>query len=236
MKVPLFGLLPEEISSILDLKPGFRGGQIFSSIHRGRTDFASMTDIPGPLREELGENAAVFTTSVSETHEDDDGTKKLLIRLSDGLSIESVLLLDPAGRKTACLSTQVGCGMGCAFCRTGLMGLKRNLDAHEIVEQLIHIEMSFGEVSNVVFMGMGEPFRNSVNVKKLFQSSIIKRKNFGIRRFTISTSGIISEIETLSEFSKEIKFAVSLVSADPETRASLMPVQKAMAFSNFVMQ
>jgi len=231
MKTPLFGLLPEEIAETLNLKPAFRGRQIFSHIHRGRTDPFAMTDIPALLRERIVEKSQVFVTEVRESHEDTDGTKKLLIGLSDGKAVEAVVLLDQNGRKTACLSTQVGCGMACAFCRTGLMGLKRNLEVYEIVEEFIHLEAAFGEMDTIVFMGMGEPLNNAENVKKAI--TILHHpegRNLGMRRFTISTSGIVPEIERLHDFSKEVKLAVSLISPDPAVRASLMPVQRSYGF------
>ncbi len=232
MQIPLLGLLPEEITERLSLTPAFRGRQIFSHIHGGRTEFSAMSDLPEGLRKYLEENSQIFVTELKEVHEDEDGTRKLLIGLSDGKAVESVLLLDPNGRKTACLSTQAGCGMACAFCRTGLMGLKRNLEAHEIVEEFMRLEQAFGEVENIVFMGMGEPLNNPENVKKAI--SILHHpqgRSLGMRRFTISTSGIVPEIERLPEFSREVRLAVSLISADPGVRGSLMPVQRLFGFN-----
>jgi 23S rRNA (adenine2503-C2)-methyltransferase len=137
-------------------------------------------------------------------------------------------LQDGRGRRTACLSTQAGCGMGCAFCRTGLMGLVRNLTAHEIVEQLLHLRRETGDVGNVVFMGMGEPLLNLGQVAAAV--GVFAHRDgpgMSLRRITVSTCGIVEGIRRLAEEGPAVRLAVSLVSAVPEIRGRLMPVTRA---------
>ena len=112
------------------------------------------------IRSYYASKAPIFSTSVLETLRDPDGTVKLQVSLGEGNAVETVLLTDAAGRKTACVSCQVGCPMGCAFCQTGHIGYARNLDAGEIVEQFFHLEDAVGRLDNIVFMGMGEPLLN----------------------------------------------------------------------------
>jgi len=129
----LSGLLPEELFSSLGLDKKFRAKQIFKWVADGARDYDAMTNLPLSLRQELSAKAPIFSTSVLETLRDPDGTVKLQVSLGEGNAVETVLLTDAAGRKTACVSCQVGCPMGCAFCQTGHIGYARNLDAGEIV-------------------------------------------------------------------------------------------------------
>ena len=140
MKLPLAGLLPGEIAERLGLEAPYRGAQIFRWIHAGAPDFSAMTNLPGGLRERLDAEALVCGSVTQSRLAADDGSVKLRIGLWDGTAVEAMTLVDAGGRRTACLSTQAGCAMGCAFCRTGLMGLARNLSEAEIVEQLLLIE------------------------------------------------------------------------------------------------
>jgi 23S rRNA (adenine2503-C2)-methyltransferase len=158
---------------------------------------------------------------------DEDGSLKLQIRLRDGAAIECVLLEDIEGRKTACLSSQVGCPMGCAFCRTGSLGFLRNLGPDEILEQFHHLRDARGFISNVVFMGMGEPLLNLDNVRKAI--AILSHPQgigLSLRKITISTSGIIPGILNLASDGPPVRLAVSVTSANPELRTKLMPVNK----------
>ena len=154
------GSLPEQISKITGGGPAYRGRQIFEWIWKGVQTFEQMTNLPAGLRNELDDRLSLYSSKILEKHEDNDNTVKLLIELHDGARIETVLLTDETGRRTACLSSQVGCAMGCRFCRTALMGLKRNLRSEEIIEQFLHLKNSYGEISNIVYMGMGEPLNN----------------------------------------------------------------------------
>jgi 23S rRNA (adenine2503-C2)-methyltransferase len=225
---PLAGLLPDGIASALGLEPNFRGRQVFRWIHRGVESFAGMSDLPAALRSTLDERARILTSRVETRSASEDGSVKLRIRLHDGAAIEAMSLQDGRGRRTACLSTQAGCGMGCAFCRTGLMGLARNLAAHEIVEQLLHLRRETGDVGTIVFMGMGEPLLNLGPVADavgVFAHA--EGPAMSCRRITVSTCGIVEGIRSLVEEGPAVRLAVSLISAVPETRAALMPVSRA---------
>ena len=223
----LSSLFPEELIERLELQPSFRGGQIFSWIHRGITNFESMSDLPRLLRERLAEQCRVTSTKIDTLHPDEAGNVKLRILLEDDLAVEAVLLKDEKGRHSACLSSQVGCAMGCHFCRTGEMGLKRNLSAGEIVEQFLHMEGRFGEISNIVFMGMGEPLANFTAFTRAVKILNHPRgRNLGIRRMTVSTCGLIPEICRLGSEGPPLRLAVSLNSPRQEVRERIMPIAR----------
>ena len=227
-KVVLSGLNADEICEKLALPQKFRGRQIFQWIGRGAESFDSMTNLSVQLREELKERAEIRSTSVSKILKDSDGTVKLQITLADGLAVETVLLIDRAGRKTACVSCQVGCAMNCAFCQTGHLGLARNLTAGEIVEQFLNLEKHAGTLDNIVFMGMGEPMMNLENVRKAI--SVLTDKGgraLSARRITLSTSGVVRGIYDLADNGPAIRLAVSLTTADAELRERLMPIGRA---------
>lgn len=224
MKPLITGMLPEELSEYLALKPAFRAMQVFEWIHKGITGFQEMTNLPQELRESL-KDVPVLSSEVSQESVSDDGTSKITIKLHDGKYIESVLLIDDNERRTACLSSQVGCAMDCTFCKTATMGLLRNLSAGEIVEQFLHLQSRYGNISNIVFMGMGEPM---ANLKEVIKSIKIlhdpKGQNIGLRKITISTSGITRQIRELANTELPVRLAVSLISADERIREKLMPV------------
>ncbi len=226
--IPLAGLLPDGIASALSLAPAFRGRQVFRWIHRGAGRFEDMSDLPADLRAELASRAVVLSSRVEARSAADDGSVKLRLRLADGAAIEAMSLQDGRGRRTACLSTQAGCGMGCAFCRTGLMGLARNLAVHEIVEELLHLRRETGAIDTIVFMGMGEPLLNRDALAEAV-AVFAHRDGPGMssRRITVSTCGIVEGIRRLAVEGPAARLAVSLVSAVPETRAALMPVSRA---------
>jgi 23S rRNA (adenine2503-C2)-methyltransferase len=230
-KIPLAGLLPDEIAEQFSLSPSYRGKQIFSWVQKPVTELREMTNVPARTIEELSERSVLFSTSVNDTLSDTSGTVKLRVRLADGHSIESVLLTDPAdgdeGRRTACVSSQAGCGMGCAFCKTATMGIVRDLETHEIVEQYLHLSGRFGRISNIVFMGMGEPLLNVRNVGKAIEIFHHPAGNdIGMRRITISTCGIVRGIRELAETGPYVRLAFSLVTADESLRRSIMPVAR----------
>ena len=227
MKLPLAALTPVEIAASLSLKNKFTGKQIFSWIQKSVFNFDKMTDLAKNLREELKEKAVSVSSQIEEEFPGNDSSIKFKIMLKDGLAIESVLLTDKTERKTLCVSSQAGCGMGCKFCRTGLMGLKRNLEAYEIVEQYLLIKERYGDISNIVFMGMGEPLANIDNLRKSIL--ILNNKNgtgMSLRRITVSTCGIISGIENLIENGPNVRLAFSLITANPELREDLIPSAK----------
>ena len=221
----LLGLSPEEIQELIHLKEKFRSKQIYHAIYSGIESFDAITDLPLSLRQSLAENFCIFTSKVDTSLDDEGGNCKLRIELSDGLFTECVILSDGTDRKTICISSQVGCKMGCAFCRTADMGFKRNLTAGEILEQYLIGSRIAGKLSNIVFMGMGEPFDNIDNLKKAI--TILNDKNaigLGARRMTISTCGVVPGIQALAQSKLEIRLAVSLNSAIEEKRRQIMPI------------
>jgi 23S rRNA (adenine2503-C2)-methyltransferase len=227
-KVALAGLTPEEICTTLHLSPSFRGKQIYQWIGKGVSSFDQMTNLDKTLRASLEENAVIYSSHVSQVLHDPDGTIKLQITLCDGRAIETVLLTDKEERKTACVSCQAGCAMKCAFCQTGQLGLGRNLTAGEIVEEFLLLEKEAGTLDNIVFMGMGEPMMNLDAVRKTVSILTDKQgRNLSARRITLSTSGITKGIYDLADNGPSLRLAVSLTTADPELRESLMPVTKA---------
>lgn len=186
-----------------------------------------MSDLPLSLRGELAEHHKITSTKIDSLHPDEDGTVKLRILMADGLVVEAVLLKDREGRLTACLSSQAGCAMGCKFCRTGEMGLKRDLSTGEIVEQFLHMEREFGEIGNIVFMGMGEPLANfDAFTKAVRILNHPKGRDLGIRRMTVSTCGLTPEILRLGEEGPALRLAISLNSPRQEIRETIMPIAK----------
>ncbi|HMJ52710.1 MAG TPA: 23S rRNA (adenine(2503)-C(2))-methyltransferase RlmN [Polyangiaceae bacterium] len=269
--------LPEEWKESLAARGErpFRAQQIFKWIHaRGVLDPEQMTDVPEGLREWVRAEGVPAVAETAQVHRSTDTTRKLLLRMADGATIETVLIpankgteqdADLAGgddeeddnasqgnvislasaarpgrlggtkgqgdRVTQCISTQVGCAMGCIFCASGVAGLKRHLGAHEIVAQVILGRRALDpgeELRNIVLMGMGEPLHNYEPVARALR--ILTHPmgmNLSPRRITVSTSGLVPEIERLGrEFAGQIGLAVSLHAADDVTRTALMPVNR----------
>ena len=226
-KIPLAGLFPEEIASHLSLTPAFRAKQVYGWIYKGASSFDQMKNLDKATRTLLEEKASVFSSEITEELNAEDGTVKLQITLHDGLCVETVLLTDKEGRKTACVSCQAGCAMGCAFCRTGQLGFARNLTAGEIVEEFLYLEKKAGTLDNIVFMGMGEPLQNLKNIEKAVEVlTDPKGRNLSSRRITLSTCGLTQGIKALADSGSRIRLAVSLTTADEELRMKLMPVTK----------
>lgn len=225
----LFAKTPQQLVEILGLAKLFQAKQIYSHLVNGVFSFDRMTDLSLALRAELNLKCpSVFSSSVVSKQTDDSGTIKLALQLEDGFIIECVLLSNIESEKTACLSSQVGCAMGCKFCRTGTMGLKRNLKDYEIVEQFAQLQRLVSQkISHIVFMGMGEPLANIDNVlsaiKFLHDPS---GYNISHRRITVSTCGFVPGIQALSKRGVPVKLAVSLVCADDSKRSEIMPVNK----------
>jgi 23S rRNA (adenine2503-C2)-methyltransferase len=227
--IPISGLLPEQLGDTLGLPQKFRARQIFRWLHaRGVTEFSRMSDLPEDLRRELAGRAQTLTLRPDGELRDPDGTVKSRFRLPDGAAIESVLLRDERGRLTACLSSQVGCAMGCLFCRTGAMGLLRNLEPHEMVEQFLLLRRHSAEIDNVVFMGMGEPLANLDHLRRAVDV-LTAREGCGLapRRITVSTCGLIGGIARLAAQGPRVRLAVTLIAADQALREKLMPVARA---------
>jgi 23S rRNA (adenine2503-C2)-methyltransferase len=238
VKPSLTGIILEELADFLE-KSGaasYRAKQITDWIYKKRVaSFDAMTDLPGELRAELAAEFDTPKTEVVRVLGSKDTTQKFLFRLRDQNLIESVLIPaspalygEPSDRRTICVSTQVGCSYGCKFCASGLEGYTRNLDAAEIVQQLIEIEKKSGEkIDNVVFMGMGEPLANLRNVLRAIR--IINAPwglGIGARHITVSTSGLAPQIRELADESTQFRLALSLHGATDEVRGRIMPVNR----------
>jgi 23S rRNA (adenine2503-C2)-methyltransferase len=219
-------LLPDELERLaLSLgEPAYRGRQIFRWIHqRGELDPAHMTDLPLGLRERL---ATSKSDEVRRLRSLDGLTSKLLLRLRDGQEIEAVEMRTDE-RKTICVSTQAGCAMGCVFCVTGQFGFARNLEAGEIVEQVLRFAAPDKPVTNVVFMGMGEPLANyDETLRAIRLLTHPDGLRLGARRITLSTSGLVPQMRHLADERVQIGLAVSLHAPNDELRSKLMPVNR----------
>lgn len=213
--------------------PAFRARQIFSWLYRpGIKEFSQMTDITKDVRLHLAEQAYFSHLRPFTEEKSEDGTKKYGFRLHDGAVIESVLIPEQeSSRQTLCISTQVGCAMGCGFCLTGTMGFKRNLRPAEIVNQVQAIseiaeERGEERPNNLVFMGMGEPLANFDNLLASLEILLEQKGlNYSNRRITVSTCGIVPRIQELGE-KITVNLAISLHAADDETRSKIMPINK----------
>ncbi|MEY2493372.1 MAG: rRNA (adenine2503-C2)-methyltransferase [Verrucomicrobiota bacterium] len=230
-------LLPELTEELRILnEPAYRAKQIAAWVYAKRVrSFEAMSDLPQALRAKLQSAFAYSDLEVIRTLGAKDTTRKFLFRLGDGNLIESVLIpASPAlygsrsDRRTICVSTQVGCAYGCKFCASGLDGWKRNLQADEIVDQLLLVERETGErIDNIVFMGMGEPLANYENLLRAIQ--IINAPwgiGIGARHITISTSGLVPQIRRLADQPLQIRLAVSLHGATNDVRSRIMPINR----------
>ncbi|MBW1859127.1 MAG: 23S rRNA (adenine(2503)-C(2))-methyltransferase RlmN [Deltaproteobacteria bacterium] len=209
--------------------PSYRAGQILRWIyHKGVYSFSEMTDLSKDLRGFLSEWLVISRLEVEQVQTSEDGSRKYLFRLQDGQHIESVLIPEP-GHWTLCISTQVGCGMGCAFCLTGRGGFVRNLEPQEIIGQVCTVRDDLpGEIplTNVVLMGMGEPFANYQNVVQAIRTILGNNGlQFSSRRVTLSTAGLPPGIDDLGR-DVMVNLAVSLNAADNDTRSRLMPINR----------
>ena len=204
--------------------PGFRAEQLADWVYRkGVVDPAEMSNIPAAVVR----LAPVLTSHVAAESASDDGCIKLLIELHDAQRIEAVLIPTPR-RATACVSTQVGCAMGCSFCASGLDGLVRNLTAGEIIEQVLHLQAAGGrKITNVVFMGMGEPLANYDATVAAVRAMIDpKRLGLSARRITVSTVGLPEQIRKLARENLAITLAISLHAPNDVIRGELIPAAR----------
>jgi 23S rRNA (adenine2503-C2)-methyltransferase len=217
-------------------EPSYRAGQILEWVYgHNASDFNEMSNLPRRLREELASRFSLSELKVLDIMSSKDGSRKLLFELGDGEMIETVLMQGSSGENdfTLCVSTQVGCAMGCAFCATGRIGLKRNLQHHEIVEQVIAARRILSgsgpghddRISNIVFMGMGEPLNNT---NAVLRSAYTFTKHMGLstRKITVSTCGIVPGIIRLAEEGPHLNLAVSLNATTDDVRNSIMPVNR----------
>ena len=224
MKTCLYGKKPEELMQILGFEKKFQARIVRDNLIKGVTDFDKMTSLSKKDRERL--QGSALTTKVIE-RQTSQSTVKLALELEDGAVIECVRLSDGKDRHTACLSSQVGCAMGCAFCKTGTMGFIRNLTSGEILEQFVQLEKLGEKISHIVFMGMGEALNNFNQVMEAIQEFHNPEAfNISYRRMTISTCGLVSGISKLTEVNIPVKLAVSLVSANDEVRSRIMKVNR----------
>jgi len=218
----------QEWAVVKGLKP-FIGRQIFEWIfQKGVHSTAEMHNVSKNVKEIIDAEGPLILLDL-ETHEisDDDSAEKFLFKCKDGYAIETVLLRS-GNHYTLCVSSEIGCAMGCTFCKTGEMGLKRKLQAGEIVEQvLLARRISDKKISNIVFMGMGEPFNNYDEVIKAATiMNHAKGLNIGARHITISTSGVVPYIREFSHLPFQFKLAISLNSANDTKRSELMPINR----------
>ncbi len=229
-KIDIKSLNLQELTQLLiDMgQPKFRAIQIFKWLQSGIDSFDEMTNIPIDLRRKLESMCYIATVRALRRFVSQiDGTVKFVYELYDGELIESVLMKYKHGY-TVCISTQVGCRMGCKFCASGLYGLTRNLTASEMLSQITYAQRDNGiRISNIVMMGMGEPldnFENSVRFLKL--ASDENGLNIGLRHISLSTSGVVSGIKRLKEYNLPITLSISLHAPNDEIRSSIMRVNK----------
>ena len=231
MKQDIKSLSRQELRDALKSmgQPAFREKQIFTWLHRGVTSFEEMTNLSKALRQELEESFYITVPeAVRRQVSRQDGTRKYLWKLRDGNCVESVLMQYHHGN-TVCISSEVGCAMGCAFCASTLGGLVRRLEPSEMLDQVIFTQKDSGlPISNIVLMGIGEPLDNyDTVVKFLHLVNDPDGLNIGMRHISLSTCGLVPKIDRLAEEDLQITLSVSLHAPDNETRSEIMPVNRA---------
>src|SRR5215469_13227408 len=236
MAQPIVGMeLPEIQEALGPGEPGYRAKQLYAAIYKEQvSDFIQITALPSGLRRDLAANRTFGIPEISHMYESGDGTRRYLLRLEDGRTVETVWMPE-AERDTICISSQVGCAVGCKFCMTALLGPERNLTAGEIVGQvLLALRENGARPSNaapgrlnIVMMGQGEPLLNLPNVLKATRI-LLDPNGFALspRRITVSTSGIIPQIEQLGAEAVRPKLAISLNASTEEQRRELMPITR----------
>jgi 23S rRNA (adenine2503-C2)-methyltransferase len=233
MSQPLVGMELADIREALGPgQPGYRAKQLYEAIYRGKaSELSEITTLPVPMRRHLAESLALGLPEIAQRFDSADGTRRYLLRLADGRTVETVSMPE-AERDTLCISSQVGCPVNCKFCMTALLGLERNLTAGEIVGQVLLVARENrlrqdGGRLNIVMMGQGEPLLNLENVLKATRI-LLDPDGFALspRRITISTAGITPCIEELGEAAIRPKLAVSLNASTEEMRCELMPITR----------
>jgi 23S rRNA (adenine2503-C2)-methyltransferase len=231
-KVDLKDLSPSELERFISSfgKERYRSIQILRWLYqKGVHSIEEMTNLAKPFRQQLSQVCVISTLDPLRIEEARDGTKKFLFQLEDENRIESVLIPDKK-RLTLCLSTQVGCALGCRFCLTGKSGWKRDLKASEILNQILSVRETLADrtsMTNVVLMGMGEPLANYENTLKAIELMIHPDAfNFSSRKITLSTAGLLPELEKLAKERMPFSLAISLNASDEETRNHLMPINR----------
>ena len=222
--------LPELTAALKELgQPAFRGKQVYTWLHKGVRSYEEMSNLPKALRELLAEKYPICPPEVVRKQESQkDGTIKYLWKLSDGNCVETVLMRYHYGN-TVCISTEVGCAMGCAFCASTIGGLVRRLEPYEMLDEVLFTQIDSGlPVSRVVLMGIGEPLDNFDNVMRFLE--LVNSEdgmNISMRHISLSTCGLIPKIDRLAEKKLQISLAISLHGPNNEIRSKVMPVNKA---------
>ena len=231
-KIDLKNLSPSELIEFLGSfgKERYRSVQILRWLYqKGAQSFDEMTNLSKRFRQELSQVSFISSIRPLHVEESKDRTQKFLFQLEDGHRIESVLIPDKK-RLTLCLSTQVGCAFGCRFCLTGKMGWRRDLSVSEIVNQILCARETLGgksSITNIVLMGMGEPLANYKNTLKAIELMVHPDAfKFSSRRVTLSTVGLLPELEKLAKEKTSFRLAISLNASDEETRSRLMPINR----------
>ena len=209
-------------------EPKFRAKQVYTWLHRGVTDFSQMSDLPQSLRQKLDEICFISAPKIARKQvSQKDGTVKYLWELGDGNCVESVLMQYHHGN-TICISSEVGCPMGCKFCASTLGGLVRRLTPAEMLDQVLFAQLDSGkEISNIVLMGIGEPLDNFDNVMTFLELvNSPEGLNIGMRHISLSTCGIVPKILALAEKKLQLTLSVSLHSPEDTSRSAIMPVNK----------
>jgi 23S rRNA (adenine2503-C2)-methyltransferase len=244
MRRELLGLTQDELREFmgeLGEKP-YRARQLFQAIHRRRiASFDRITDLPKTLRRILDQHAVVTFTGIENVFLSSDGTRRFLLKLSDGSEVESVFMPEQR-RDTICISSQVGCPLACDFCMTGVIGLKRNMTAGEMVSQVVIVlNQVYGEVvelpkrTNIVMMGMGEPLLNYDEVMKAVRV-MAEQEGLAIapRRVTLSTAGIVPRIYDLAKEDVRPRLAISLTASNDDLRNKLFPINRKYPLSELI--
>ena len=217
-------------------QPSFRAKQVYTWLHRGIRSFDEMTDLPKTLRTALAENYPLYTPQAVRRQESArDGTVKYLWRLSDGNCVETVLMRYHYGN-TVCISTEVGCRMGCAFCASTLGGLVRRLEPGEMLDQVLFTQLDSGlPISHIVLMGIGEPLNNFDNVLKFLENvNSPLGLNISMRHISLSTCGLVPKIDALAEKKLQLTLSVSLHAPNNSVRDTIMPVNRAYPMEELI--
>ena len=227
----LKNLTQQEIAGILKElgQPAFRAKQVYTWLHKGVRSYDEMTNLPKALRDQLSANHPIRAPKVVRKQESKkDGTIKYLWQLSDGNCVETVLMRYNYGN-TVCISTEVGCAMGCAFCASTIGGLVRRLEPFEMLDEVLFTQIDSGlPISRIVLMGIGEPLDNFDNVMRFLELvNSADGMNISMRHISLSTCGLIPKIDALAEKKLQISLAISLHGPNNEIRSKIMPVNKA---------
>lgn len=230
MKKDILSMLPEEIETELENlgEPKYRALQVFTWLHRGVRGFEEMSNLSKPLRQKLRENYSLYRPRVLKKQVSQiDGTIKYLWELADGNAVETVVMQYKHGN-TVCVSSQVGCRQGCAFCASTIGGLVRSLEPSEILDEVLFSQLDSGlPISNIVLMGIGEPLDNFDNVMRFLELvNHPKGMNIGMRHISLSTCGLIERFEDLADRDLQLTLSVSLHAPDDETRSRIMPANR----------